>query len=86
MIENKRRAIGCFFGGAMIAAPFVALLYDVDAGLAVLIFTLAAITYLAFDIRKTAPAEILPRLNILLRVNVVLLALCVILFGIRLAG
>jgi hypothetical protein len=60
----------------MIVAPFVALLYDVTAGLVVLVFTLAATTYLAIDLRRTAPLEILPRLNILIRINLALLGIC----------
>jgi hypothetical protein len=68
----------------MIVAPFVALLYDVTAGLVVLVFTLAATTYLAIDLRKTAPPEILPRLTILIRINLALFASCAVVLIVRL--
>jgi hypothetical protein len=62
MEPRLRRAIGCGFGGAMVAAPFLALLLDVAAGLAVMAVGLGATAYLVAEAARSAGAEMRRRL------------------------
>jgi hypothetical protein len=77
-IESWRRAMGCFFAGAMIAAPFIALLYDVNAGLIVMALGLLATAYLSYDSMKTAEPQLRDRLRTVVIINLVLAAVTVI--------
>jgi hypothetical protein len=77
-IESWQRAIGCLFAGAMIAAPFIALLYDVDAGLIVMALGLIATGYLSYDSMKTAEPPLRDRLRTVVIINLALAALLVI--------
>jgi hypothetical protein len=68
--------IGCGFAIAMVAAPALALLYGVTAGLAVLATALAATTYLLLDATRLRP-DLRSRLFVLAGINAALAALCV---------
>lgn len=74
--EHRRRIIGCGFALAMVAAPLLALLYGVNAGLAVLATTLAMTTYLLLDATRLRP-DLRRQLIAVAGVNAVLAALCI---------
>jgi hypothetical protein len=74
--ELRRRVIGCGFAIAMVAAPVLALLYGVTAGLAVLATALATTTYLLLDATRLRP-DLRSRLFVLAGVNAALAALCI---------
>jgi hypothetical protein len=82
-IESWQRAIGCLFAGAMLAAPFIALLYDVDAGLIVMALGLIATAYLCFDTMKSAEPPIRDRLRTVVFINLVLAAALVMFVIVR---
>lgn len=67
-----RRGAGCLFAGAIVAAPFLALLYGLTAGLVVMICALAATAYLAYDATRTAPRTLHRRLVIVAAINAIL--------------
>ncbi len=69
--------IGCGFATAMVAAPVLALLYGVTAGLGVLAAALAATTYLLLDATRLRP-DLRSRLFVLAGINAALAALCVV--------
>lgn len=75
-LEDRRRAVGCLFGGAMVAAPFLALAYGVTPALAVMAAGLGATAYLALDARGRAEPVLRRRLLIAAIVNGVLAAVC----------
>jgi len=77
-IESWRRAMGCLFAGAMVIAPFIALLYDVNAGLIVMALGLLATAYLSYDSMKTAEPPLRDRLRTVVIINLVLAAVTVI--------
>jgi hypothetical protein len=82
-IETWRRAIGCLFAGAMVVAPFIALLYNINAGLIVMALGLLATAYLAFDSMRAAHPAVRARLRIVVMVNVALAALLLIVVAVR---
>jgi hypothetical protein len=82
-IESWRRAIGCLFAGAMVVAPFIALLYNINAGLVVMALGLLATAYLAFDSMKAAHPAVRARLRIVVMVNFALAALLLIVVAVR---
>jgi hypothetical protein len=82
-IESWQRAIGCFFAGAMLVAPFIALLYDVNAGLIVMALGLIATAYLSYDSMKTAEPQLGDRLRTVVIVNLALAATLVIVVIVR---
>jgi hypothetical protein len=45
--EDRRKLIGCFFSGSVVAAPFVALLYGQKASLVVLALALLTVAVFA---------------------------------------
>ncbi len=71
-MSQGRRIITLVFAAAMVAAPFLALLYDLTAGLAVLTVALAATAYLAIDSAREAEPVLRRRLRILGGVNAAL--------------
>jgi hypothetical protein len=84
MIEPRlRRVIGCGFGGAMVVAPFLALLFDVAAGLAVMAVGLGATAYLAADAGQTAEVGVRKRLRWFAVVNGVLAGVCLVVLLVR---
>jgi hypothetical protein len=76
--------IGCGFGGAMVAAPFLALLFDLAAGLAVMAIALGATAWLALDAARGAEPAMRWRLRIVASANGVLMAACLIVAAIEL--
>jgi hypothetical protein len=68
-MKESRRLIPYIFVGAMVVAPFLALLYDITFGLGVLAGGLVATTFLALDAAKAATPDIRPRLLALAYVN-----------------
>jgi hypothetical protein len=82
-IESWQRALGCFFAGAMLTAPFIALLYDVNAGLIVMALGLLATAYLSYDSMTMAELQLRDRLRTVVIVNLVLAALLVIVVIVR---
>jgi hypothetical protein len=54
---DMRNVIGCFFILAMMAAPFIALIYGFGFGLLVLTIGLVLTAALAIDARGQAPPE-----------------------------
>ena len=79
---TPRALVGCGFGGAMVAAPFLALLFDVAAGLAVMAVGLGATAYLAEDAARTAGVDG-RRLRWFAVVNGVLAGVCLVAVVIR---
>lgn len=67
----------------MIAAPFLALLYGPDAGLAVAAAALAATAYLAWDASRRLPPAARQRMQIAAVVNAGLAVAAAILLGVR---
>lgn len=85
-MSQSRRILTYLFAVAMVIAPFLALLYDLTAGLAVLAAALAATTYVAYDVaRQVAPAR-RGRLLVLVGVNGGLALLATGLLAARLTG
>ena len=77
--EERRRVIGCAFSAAVVAAPFVALLYSREIGLAVLAAALGCTVYFAGDAYREAEAgERRRQLLALLIVNIVFLTAVVV--------
>jgi hypothetical protein len=60
----------------MVAAPFLALLFDLAAGLAVMAIALGATAWLALDAARTAEPTTSRRLRILAGVNGALVVMC----------
>jgi hypothetical protein len=75
--------VGVLLGLAILAAPFLALLYGFDAGLAVMALALAAVGLLAFLAARTAEPELRQRLLVVAAVNAVLAFACVVLLAVR---
>lgn len=68
-LEGMRGLIGCLFGGAMIAAPFLALTFGLTEGLAVMVVALTATAYLAWDAARAADSAARRRLLVVAGVN-----------------
>lgn len=75
--------VGLLLGLAILAAPFLALLYGFDAGLIVMALALAAVGLLAVLAARTAEAELRQRLLVVAAVNAVLTFACLILLLVR---
>ena len=67
--DDIRRMVGCLFVAAMVAAPFLALLYGFTLALIVMVCALAATSYLALDAAKTAPGALRHRFRIVAAIN-----------------
>lgn len=72
---DKRNAVGCLFILAMMAGPFIALIYGFGFGLLVLTIGLVLTSALAVEARRQAPPE---RRNLVLAMGVTALALAVV--------
>lgn len=83
---SQRRAITAMLAAAIFAAPFLALLVSLEAGLVVMAIGLLATSFLLRDALSDAPAGIQPKLRILLVVNLALAASCLIAVGWRVFG
>lgn len=53
--SGRAERAGCALAGAMVAAPFLALLYGPDAGLAVAVAALVTTAWLAHDAARRQP-------------------------------
>ena len=71
-MSQTRRIVTYIFAAAMVVAPFVALLYDINAGLGVLTLALLATAYAAYDASQAAEPDLAKRLRLLAGVNGVL--------------
>ena len=75
----------CLLSGAILIAPFLALLYDLNAGLAVMALTLAASVELARQAQSRATPQMRRRLRIVMAINAALAVVCVLILTARLA-
>lgn len=71
-MTQGRRIITLIFATAVVLAPFLALLFSLTAGLAVMTAALAATSYVAFDVSREAAPESAQRLRLLAAANAVL--------------
>jgi hypothetical protein len=76
--EERRRIAGCAFSAAVVAAPFIALLYSQTIGLAVLAVALATTLVFAVDAWQHATGGDRERLLALSLIDAGFLALVVI--------
>ena len=83
--RGPARLAGCVFVGAILAAPFLALLFDPTAGLLVMTLALAATAFLAGDAARAATAPTRRRLSVLVVVNGALALGCVAVLLLRLS-
>jgi len=75
---DPRRVVGYLFVAGMVLAPFLALTFSIEVGLAVMTFALAATTYLAFDALKHAQPELHSRLKLMAGINALLCLACLL--------
>ena len=75
-----RRAVAIGFGFAMVAAPFLALLLNWSAGLAVMAIALGATVWLLLDARKNAELDAARQrlVAVIAGVNALLALICLI--------
>lgn len=73
---DRRQGVACLLSGAILIAPFLALLYDLDAGLAVMALTLLTSLELARQAMPQATTEMRSRLRVVMVVNAVLAVAC----------
>lgn len=85
-VLTNQRIITYLFVAAMVAAPFLALLYDLAVSLAVLSVALAATTYLALDAARDAEPVTRQRLLALGGANAVFCVLALGFLAARLAN
>ena len=76
--EARQRIIGYAMVGAIIAAPFLGLLYAVWVGALVMALALLATSFLAFDMAITFPEERRPRIRKLGKINLLLAGACLV--------
>ena len=69
---------GCIFAVGVIAAPFLALLYGIEAGLAVMTAALATVTGFGAHAAQHAPAELRRRLLPVVMLNGALAVACLL--------
>lgn len=81
--SDRARVVGCAFTAAMVAAPFLALLYGPTAGLAIAAVALSATAFLAADATRVAPAEARRRLIVAAVLNGGLALACLAVLTIR---
>ena len=82
---DRARLLGRVLAGAILVAPFLALLYGPDAGLAVMALALAATALLTGDAARSAKATLRRWLLVATAVNGTLAATCVVVLIARLA-
>ncbi len=75
--EDRRRIVGCIFGGAIVAAPFIGLLYSQMISLIVLALALGTVMTFAFLQARDERGPRRTHLAILAGVNLVFLVLTV---------
>ncbi len=82
---DRARAIGCLLAGGIVVAPFLALLYDLDAGLAVMALALAATAFLSREAARTGGASVRRRLLVVAAVNGALALVCLVVLAFLIA-
>jgi hypothetical protein len=75
---RRRRLVGYGFIVAVIAAPFLGLLYGRGLGVLIMAIALAATAFIAFDLLPAAPLERRGRVRRLGMVNVILALVCLV--------
>ena len=75
---ERARLVGCLLGGAILVAPFLALLYDAAAGLAVMALGLGVVAAFAGGAARGAPAPVRRRLVAVAAVNGALAVACAV--------
>ena len=80
---DRPPVLGYALGLAILAAPFLALLYDLDAGLAVMSLALSAVGLLAVLAGRDAEPELRQRLLAVGAVNAALALACLVLLLVR---
>ena len=75
--------LGIALGLAILLAPFLALLYGIEAGLAVMAVALAAVGLLAVLSARTADPDLRQRLVLVGAVNAILAFACLLLLLVR---
>ena len=75
---SRARMIGCVLSGAILAAPFLALLYAPAAGLAIMAVALGMLAFLATDAVGRADPAMRGRLRLAARLNLLLATACLI--------
>ena len=83
--RDRARLVGRVLAGAILVAPFLALLYGPDAGLAVMALALGATAFLTRDAARGAEADLRRWLLVATAVNGTLAAACVVVLIARLA-
>lgn len=77
--EDRQRLIGCAFSGAIVASPFIALLYSRRIGLGVLALALICTLYFTFVARnEVAGRDTRTKLLVLMIVNALFLSVTVL--------
>lgn len=74
---ERRRVIGCLMVGAMVAAPFIALLYGINVGLAMMGLALLATSYATLSAARHTTIGNRQTLRLLAAGNAILALLCV---------
>lgn len=80
----RHQAMTCLLSGAILVAPFLALLYDLDAGLGMMAVTLGASVEIARQARHRATPEMRQRLQVVMAVNAGLAIACAVILVVRL--
>lgn len=75
--EPRARLGAIALSAAVVAAPFIALLYNIVAGLIVMAAALAATTYLLAEAVSAAPGHTRRWLRLTVAINLALAAACV---------
>jgi hypothetical protein len=70
--------LGVALGSAILAAPFLALVYGIEAGLLVMSLALAAVGLLAVFASRAAEPDLRLRLLLVAAVNLVLALICLL--------
>lgn len=81
--SDPDRAVGCLLGLAILAAPFLAVLYDLDAGLAVMAVALGAAASLALQALPATDPTLARRLRLAAAVNATLAVACLAVLALR---
>lgn len=81
--ETRHQAMTCLLSGAILVAPFLALLYNLNAGLGMMTLTLAASVELARQARQRATPEMRQRLQVVMAVNAGLAIACAVILVAR---
>jgi len=73
---DRTRLVGCALAGAVTVAPFLALLYSVDAALAVMALALGATAWAAREAARGVAGAARDRLRVAALVNALLALAC----------